>query len=86
MNLAVSNLLVLPPIYKAYVPFPKFMFYLGLNVDLLVLCYIYKFLFYFPVIHEFSSFIVICLFYLLFTSLLFHFQNLCFILQLMLIY
>ena len=41
-----------------------FMFYFAFNVDLLVLCYIYKFSFYLPVIHQFISFIVIQLFYL----------------------
>lgn len=53
--------------------------YLFCNVNLLVVCYIYKFLFHSLVIYQFSSFVLIYLFYLRFANLMFYFQILCFI-------
>ena len=78
------NLFILSFIYKSYIPFTSFIFYFILNVvDLQVLCYIDKFLFYLWMIYQFSILMLTYLFYLLFTSLMLHWHNLFFVLHLM---
>ena len=77
------NLFILSFIYKSYIPFTSFIFYFILNVvDLQVLCYVDKFLFYLWMIYQFSILMLTYLFYLLFTSLMLHLHNLFFILHL----
>ena len=80
------NLVVLPSIYKPYILFILFMFCFTTNIDLQVLCYIYKFLFCLLIIHQFTPFMLNFLFYFSFVSFIFHLHNFYFILHLILIY